>query len=505
MLSNNFYWQKCFVPNIAANNWLISLIMRVGHWAYNAITHSSKQVAWAECLVACLLGSSCLWAQNGIKLPPSPPIQYQRPKTLQYTNMVYNDAVRSIIFAISDHGLLRELSDPFIPLGGGLQLSLSFDEMGNDARNYSYTVVHCTHDWQPSNLDPFDYIEGFMLNDITDYRYSFALTQPYVHYRLELPNANIRFTKSGNYLLKIYANDSPNDLVLTRRFVVYENQVGVSVALRPSTATRFFQSHQRLEFSIGVGGWEVTNPIDQLNITVLQNSRWDNAVIGLKPTFINARELVYSPEMQTTFAASNEFRFADLRTIRSCGARVARIDRSEQQIEAYLQIDNAQHSDTKRFHLYSTDLNGKYFIGINDGGYFNRLDADYLHTHFTLPMQQPVPNARLYVFGALSDWDTRPNFELKYNPQIGAYEGAIWLKQGFYDYQYAFVQTDTLRNKPLPPNTDLTEGNYFATENVYYILTYFRAYDIFAYDRVIGFKCINSGMGTLFDVNYRCD
>lgn len=463
-------------------------------------------VVWLQ--LGNLISDDTLHAQNnGIPLPPSPPVQYQRPKTLQYTNMVYKDDIRSVIFAISDQNLLRELSDPIIPLNGRLQLSLSFDEMGSIAQNYSYTVEHCTHDWQPSDLNTFDYIEGFTRNDITDYRYSFALTQPYVHYRLELPNSDLRLTKSGNYLLKIYANDSPDQLVLTRRFVVYESHVAAAVTIRPATAAPFFRSHQRLEFRLNIDDWNASNPIDQLNVSVLQNGRWDNAVIGLKPTFINARELVYSPDLQTTFAAGNEFRFADLRTVRSCGARVARIDRSDAQIDAYIAIDNTQHSETKRFHLYSTDLNGKYFIGINDGSFYNRLDADYLKAHFTLPMPQPFPNAKVYLFGALSDWDIRPEFEVPYNPKMGAYEAAIWLKQGFYDYQYALVADMPDSGMPQRPyiNTDLTEGNYFATENVYYILTYFRAYDILDYDRVIGFKCVNSGMGTLFDINYRCD
>ena len=455
-------------------------------------------------IALCLFLPLLLAAQNGIPVPQANALRSGYPKTLQYSNMVYKDDIKTILFTVSDHNLVRDLSDPFIPLGGGLGLVLSFDEMGNEAQRYTYSFIHCTHDWQPSNLHPFDYIDGFVRNDITDYNYSFALTQQYVHYRLEIPNSNTRFTKSGNYLLVIYANDSPDDLVLSRRFVVYENEVGITVNLRPALSNRYFKSHQRLEFSITTAGLDLFNPIEQIYVNVLQNGRWDNAAMHLKPTFLKLDEMVYSPDMQTTFAAGNEFRFADLRNLNARGTNVAKIVQDKEAVHVFLQPDKAQHSETKRFHINNNDLNGKYFIGITSNKLFNRLDADYALTYFSLQIPRLAPNAKLYVFGMLSDWAVHRQFEMDFNEQTQAYEKAIWLKQGLYDYQYVIAHPDSI-TQTTTLDVSLTEGNYAATENVYYIFTYMRTNDLFNYDRVIGFKCLNSGLGTLFDVNFRCD
>lgn len=453
-----------------------------------AVAYQKMGLKIALVALYCLLfGNINLWAQqNGIPLPKSLPQQYQYPKTLQYRNMVYKDGIRTPMLYIEGDDLRHELTDPFIPLDSTLQLLLSFDQMGDESHNYSYTIIHCTHDWQASKLDPFDYIDGFLRDDITDYLYSFARTQKYVHYSLLFPNSNMRLTKSGNYLLKVYANDDPNDLILTRRFVVYENHLATRVILPPATNNQFFLKHQRLEFALLTDNFDVSNSIERLNVSVLQNGRWDNAAIGLKPTFIKDKELVYSPDMQTNFIAGSFFRAMNLRSVRNNGVGVAKIEETKQQVDMYLEPDNLELIRTKSL---NAGFRGKYTIGLRESRYFKLLDADYVQTHFTLPMQKKMQDTLIYVFGALSDWDIRPEFEMKYNDKLGAYEAAIWLKQGFYHYQYALTTTDSLNHTVQKRNTEQSNRNY-TTQNVYYIFTYYRSFDVFDYDRVIGFEFV---------------
>jgi hypothetical protein len=66
------------------------------------------------------------------------------------------------------------------------------------------------------------------------------------------------------------------------------------------------------------------------------------------------------------------------------------------------------------------------------------------------------------------------------NPETKAFETIQLLKQGAYNYQYLFVPTNS--NKT---TTDLTEGNYYETENEYLILVYHRPFGE-RYDRLIG-------------------
>ena len=75
---------------------------------------------------------------------------------------------------------------------------------------------------------------------------------------------------------------------------------------------------------------------------------------------------------------------------------------------------------------------------------------------------------------------------MTWNPELKLYEAALLLKQGFYDYQYVYVEN----GGSLIDNT-LLEGSYVETENDYQILVYYRGFSS-RYDRLIGYRTINS-------------
>ena len=115
------------------------------------------------------------------------------------------------------------LTLPIVEIKTGFNtLILQFDHMGTDLKDYVYTIVHCNSDWQPSGLADNEYIDGFTEDRIVELENSLNTLTQYTHYTLGLPNRNIRWTRSGNYLLKVYDNDDERRLVLTRRFMVVE-------------------------------------------------------------------------------------------------------------------------------------------------------------------------------------------------------------------------------------------------------------------------------------------
>jgi hypothetical protein len=61
---------------------------------------------------------------------------------------------------------------------------------------------------------------------------------------------------------------------------------------------------------------------------------------------------------------------------------------------------------------------------------------------------------------------------MNFNKELGVYEKEMLLKQGFYNYLYAL--------KPYGgkgfPDFNTTEGNYFATQNTYTVLVYYRPF-----------------------------
>src|SRR5690606_20367474 len=104
--------------------------------------------------------------------------------------------------------------------------------------------------------------------------------------------------------------------ILTRRFMVYHNQVNVGATVVPSAKTQERKTTQQINFNVNYSDRELIDPMNNVKVVVRQNQRWDNAISGLKPTFIRVdRSLLeyQSFDGSNTFSAGNEFRFVDLR------------------------------------------------------------------------------------------------------------------------------------------------------------------------------------------------
>ncbi len=100
---------------------------------------------------------------------------------IQLDNKTYTDGIASIKLTAGDD----QLADP-VGVLGETWFQISFDDLNVDVRHLKYTFIHCTHDWQLSQLNPIEYIEGFMEEDITKYEHSFNTIEPYMHYEAVL-------------------------------------------------------------------------------------------------------------------------------------------------------------------------------------------------------------------------------------------------------------------------------------------------------------------------------
>ncbi len=409
-------------------------------------------------------------------------IDYYNPNVLEYSDKVYQENIKTVLFHIEDD----PLSNPVIPLNGNFQLQLTFDDLEGENSNYTYQIIHCNADWQPSNLSPFEYIDGFTEEAINNYSYSANTLQDYTQYIAIIPNSFTKITKSGNYILKVYEDGNEDALVLTRRFMVFENKLGIDANLLTANNNRYFRTHQRLQFSIFYSGFSLVNPLSDLKVHILQNGRWDNAITDIQPVFFRDKTLIYNHLDRTLFEGGNEFRYFDLTSLDYLKERVEAADTIEESHHVFLVEDVARNkTQFARFQYNYNDFNGKYSIGIYRST-FRNLDADYAYVHFFLPLEKPLTTGNIYIFGAVSDWRINPDFQMRYNHKKKQYEGQVYLKQGYYDYQYVIVND----GKSAIDYTSL-EGSYFSTENDYQLLVYYTPFGA-RYDRLVGFQSINS-------------
>ena len=114
------------------------------------------------------------------------------------------------------------------------------------------------------------------------------------------------------------------------------------------------------------------------------------------------------------------------------------------------------------------DLNGKYLIDRQEGRH-GELEADYAWVHFNLPFETQLSNGTFYVVGGFNDYELTEENKMSYDAHTGSFETAIFMKQGFYNYIYVFVED----GKDFKDHS-FTEGNYYDTENDYAVYVYYR-------------------------------
>ncbi|MDD3357580.1 MAG: DUF5103 domain-containing protein, partial [Parabacteroides sp.] len=111
-------------------------------------------------------------------------------------------------------------SAPIIDLNGRKVIEINFDALSHGFGRYAYTITHCNADWTPSSLSALEFMRGFQNLSIDDFANSLNTTTFYTNYRLLLPNNDIRFKVSGNYVVKVYNEDNPKEIVFTACFSV---------------------------------------------------------------------------------------------------------------------------------------------------------------------------------------------------------------------------------------------------------------------------------------------
>ena len=399
-------------------------------------------------------------------------------KTDPLTNGIYRETIQSVQFFRQGW----DFSQPEIELATDQKLLLKFDEIGDGVSNFVYTLTHCDAEWYPSRLVQSEYMEGFIENPVTDYAASINTTVRFTNYLLTLPNENIRLLLSGNYLLTVFDERNRSEPVLTRRFYVVEPLTEVRGEAKPSTFEGFKGRDQEIDFTVNYSRFSMQDPRTEVKVVVMQNSRADNCLTNLKPLFVRDNQLSYDLSRENVFNGSNEFRNFDTKNLRVNGFGVANIEYLNPWYHITLHKDQSRPEHGYRS---ESDLNGRYLVK-NDRVTDSDLESDYMQVHFSLEMVQPLPGGEVYVFGALSDWQCRQSNRMKWNPEVKMYEATMVLKQGFYDYQYVYVEKGTNRI-----DNTLLEGSYVETENDYQLFVYYRGFSS-RYDKLIGYRTINS-------------
>lgn len=383
---------------------------------------------------------------------------------------IYNQNIKTALMYLGDD----ELSFPVWDLGSRKQLTLSFDELGTNARDYSYSIVHCNSDWTKSDLNPSEYIEGYFEDQINNYQSSFNTTVNYIHYKLQLPNDYIAPLISGNYVLEVFENSNPDQVVLRKRFMVVERKTDIQVSSRKMNQGAYFYNDQEIEIVVDYFENEFYDISQNIKVHVLKNYNWIQSLVLNRPDLIRDNEFTYNNFSKLKFKGGNEFHHFNTKNIHYAAENIKNI-RFVDNMYHFLLVANKDR--TFDDYKHKPDINGLFKVDVSQSDY-PETEADYSYVYFTLDMDAPVQLGDIYVWGALSNYEFTTDNKLTYNFEQKAYEGRLQLKQGYYNYQYVLMEKEK-------PNFTYIEGNHARTENAYTVLVYYHDFRG-NYDRLIG-------------------
>ncbi len=386
-------------------------------------------------------------------------------------NRTYGDNVKTIQAVVN----LNWLSPCVMRLHFSDHLYVSFDELSHDYHRYVYRLHHCEPDWSESEeLLESDWLEGFNNVVIDDFERSINTTVPYTHYRFTLPNDQCRPTMSGNYRIDIIDDDT-QEIVASVEFMVTEQSMILSLNASSNTDRDTNVSHQQVTFGLRYGDHLVTNPDEQIQTVVMQNSREDNCVWNAEPSSVNHLGMEWRHRKELIFDAGNEYRKFEVLdpSHPTMGIDRIRWDGEYYQVFPFL-------SEPRPNYIYDEDADG-FFIIRNSNDRENDTTCDYVWVNYRLKAPE-LKEGQIVIDGR---WTTEEpeTYVMSYDPEQRLYTAKILQKQGYYSYQYLWVTADG-ETRPLP-----SEGNFFQTENRYQAFVYYkgtgeRTWRLMSYDQI---------------------
>ena len=374
-------------------------------------------------------------------------------------NEIYNDRIKSLQVVVNGEWTKNP---PVMKLHSRDELYIGFDDLTHTYHRYIYKVYHCEADWTVSDqIFESDYLEGFNGNPIEDdAEESLNTTVLYNHYSIFLPNENCSLKMSGNYKLTVMDEDNDNEKMFTVCFMIVEPLMSSSLSVTPNTDFTVRKNHQQVDLSLSFGRVIVSDYSNQLYTVVLQNGRWDNAVLNPKPAFIRRDGLQWTHNKNLIFDAGNEYLKFEMFDVHRLSLNIDYRRNIEDYYHTFLMAN-----DERRNYVYDEDANGAFVIRNSDYDDVNRL-CDYEFVHYLI--RSPRVMGDVYLNGVWTNDQFIDEYKMTFNPQLDAYEAVVLQKQGYYNYQ-ALVLDRNGTTHPLP-----SQGNFYETENSYQLLVYYK-------------------------------
>lgn len=391
--------------------------------------------------------------------------------------VLYTRSYSKDIHSVQINNFARKPYYPMFELGSQEFVTLKFDDISGLANTYSYKIIHCNSQWQPDDMSESQCISGFTGSYLNNYETSVNTFVTYTHYELTFPNEDAAPIISGNYVIAVYNPEDQDHPVLTARFMVVESRVAVQCNVTANTDIDVEKTHQQVNAVVNYPDYDISQPSQELKLVIYQNNRQDNVAYIDAPTFYESRIVRYRMNKDMIFSAGNEFRTFDISSKYVLDHNVERFEYFKPFY--HVTLYPSRNRSKIQFEPWQT-VSGRYIVNLQ-GNTYPDVEADYVFVHFTLPAETPFLDGKVYILGELTEYRLDKSSQMDYNYETRAYEKALLLKQGGYNFLYAYVP-DHYTTADLSP----FEGNFWQTSNEYAVLLYHRPFGSL-YDRLVGY------------------
>ncbi|MFT4606065.1 MAG: hypothetical protein ACI9W4_002811 [Rhodothermales bacterium] len=333
-----------------------------------------------------------------------------------------------------------EAAIPLLAMDGTQTLTLAFDVMGSRTKPLSVYFYHADREWR-RDLVPAEYLTSFHRDNLVDYQLSRATHVPYVHYAYEFPNASIGFRLSGNYVIRITEQGMEEDILFERPFFVSEQATPLDFNLGQVRVTGdpFPAVQPSVRFTPPQGS---TGTAFDYTVCFLRNGQRPSERCTDRPGLDYQPSLRYYLEPEESFVSGASDYFVDISTLRA-GGRIERADLLERPYQLLLEPDYFRFPGTATAPLQNGQILVQEAVrNVGDPG----TAAEYADVRFALvPEDEISVPGRVYLIGPFNNWTPSAGTEMQWVASSGRYEGSVLLKQGRYEYRYAFTNQSVAR------------------------------------------------------------
>ena len=166
---------------------------------------------------------------------------------------------------------------------------------------------------------------------------------------------------SGNYRVMVFDENDENSPIFSACFMVVDPRMATTMRMTTNTDVDVNDRHQQVEMNLNYGNVNVTDWHSQIKTVVLQNLRYDNAVVNVEPAYITSKGLTWSHNRKLIFDGGNEYRKFEMLDESTVGLGISEMDWNKEHYHAYL-----WPAEMRSSYVYEESGNGAFLLRNRD-------------------------------------------------------------------------------------------------------------------------------------------